>query len=198
MNQDENFYKNQFDFYKSKYWKTNHNDFVIPNGFTNYPLETYNYFSNILNNKVQVANCKLLDICCGNGLLLKHLMDTCNFEIIPFGIDFQTKSINQAKSKIHKEHKDNFITQNAKFFDFTKKIYDIILFDPYHFTDTDLKVMTDTITKNVGQFVLFYCYADVLKNLTYKCVSDFPALNSLNLDTYNYDEISFGLCYTKK
>lgn len=198
MNETELFYKNHYDFYKSKYWSTIHSDINIPNGFKEYPLREYNYFSDLLNQNVVTKDCRIIDMCCGNGLLLKHLQKNCNFYVTPFGIDFQENSIEQAKKIIHPSHKDNFITQNATDFDFTKNQFDIIIIDPYHFTSIDLKILTKKIIENVELLTVFYSYSDVLLNLNYKTISDFPSLNLLGLDTYNYEELSIGLYVSDK
>jgi SAM-dependent methyltransferase len=198
MTESELFYKSQYDFYKSKYWNTNHNDLNIPNGFDKYPLKEYNYFSDLLNDYISLSKCNILDICCGNGLLLNHLINHCSFDVIPFGIDFQENSIKQAKDEIHTNFKDNFFIKNANSFDFSERIFDIVLLDPYHFTDEDLQNLTTRILGSAKTLAVFYCYQDVLANKNYATVADFPTINSLTLKIYDYAEISIGIYVTEK
>jgi 2-polyprenyl-3-methyl-5-hydroxy-6-metoxy-1,4-benzoquinol methylase len=190
------FYKSQYDFYKVAYWNISHNSTSIPNGFIEYPEKIYNYFHQLLDDIVKINHCNILDMCCGNGLLLKHLMSKCNFDITPYGIDFQENSIIQAQNEIHKEYKENFINKNAIDFEFTLCKFDIILVDPYHFHQDDLQKLIDNILANFNLHILFYSYADVLNIFDYNSVSDFAILKSMELHVYNYPEISIAV-YTK-
>lgn len=111
------FYKQRYDYYNVNYAQ---NDILSSNGFRIYPNDIYNYFVEIVNllNKRQTS--KIMDVCCGNGLLLKHLIDNCSFRVIPFGIDFVKSSIEQAIQVIHSNNKTNFFCLNAIHFDFLK------------------------------------------------------------------------------
>ena len=98
---------------------------------------------------------------------------------------FQENSIKQAIDEIHPNFKDNFFIKNATSFDFNEGIFDIVLLDPYHFTDGDLQNLTKNILQSANVLALFYCYQDVLTNKNYTTVADFPTINALTLKTYN-------------
>lgn len=187
------YYQTRYDFYRSNYWFTDHDDIFLPNGFTKLPIEIYSHFLEIINSRVNTNHCKILDLCCGNGLLLKFLSEHSDFIITPFGVDFQEKSINQAQTIIHKEFRENFKCENATNYNFNNNSFDIILIDPYHFQSADLDKIIQNARANSFEFILFYCYADVLSNLNYNSILDFPTINKLNLEMVNFSEVSFAI-----
>ncbi|NVO08673.1 MAG: class I SAM-dependent methyltransferase [Bacteroidales bacterium] len=190
----ENFYGNSYNFYSQSYWKNKYNNLLTPNGFTYYPNAEYNYLVRIIDDLNNQYKCNIMDVCCGNGLLLKHLMEHCRSQIIPFGIDFIKPSIKQAVKVVHPNYRNNFFLSNAIEFDFSTNVFDFILLDPYHFTNQDLTRLLQTLIKQVSNSVIFYTYADVLINNNFKSVVDFPVLaRSSNMNIFNYDEISIAV-----
>ena len=193
------FYKNRYDFYSQNYWKDEHNDLFKPNGFTVYPNKEYNYFVNLIDNLNTLNQCSVIDVCCGNGLLLKHLIEHCSSQIIPYGIDFLENSIQQAKTVIHPNFRNNFFVSNAINFKFSNYFFDFVLLDPYHFTDKDLNKLFQILIKQTSNSIVLYTYADVLMQNKLQSVTDFSALNGINnLQVYNYEEISIAVLDCKK
>ena len=45
---------------------------------------------------------KILDLGCGNGMLLKFICEFSEFDLIPFGIDKKTEVIDEAKRNLSK------------------------------------------------------------------------------------------------
>ena len=194
----DDFYKNRYNFYRYSYWDSQQNDLLKPNGFTQYPHKEYDYFVNVidsLNNKVE---CRIMDICCGNGLLLRHLTECCHSQIIPFGIDFLELSIEQAVRTIHPNYSQNFFLSNAIDFDFTQSVFDFVLLDPYHFIDNDLVKLLQILIKRTTNSIIFYTYTDVLTYNDLRSVAEFSALKNVNdLKMFNYNEVSIAvLCVT--
>jgi SAM-dependent methyltransferase len=171
---------------------------LTPNGFTVYPIKEYNYFVNLIDNLNNQNQCSVIDICCGNGLLLKHLIEHCYSQIIPFGIDFLEHSIKQAKVVLHQNFSDNFFVSNAVNFDFSNFFFDLVLIDPYHFKDEDLNTLVSILIKQTFNSILFYSYADVLIQNKSRSVADFSVLTRINnLQIFNYEEISIAVLHCK-
>lgn len=192
----KDFYKDRRGFYFQHYWSTKHDNFLIPNGFIHYPTKEYDYFVTIINNLNNAKRCNIMDVCCGNGLLLKHLIEHCDHQIIPFGIDFISLSIEQAINVIHPDFRQNFFISNAIDFDFSKYTFDFILLDPYHFLDTDLKELLPRIIKQTNNSIIFYTYIDVLEQAKFDSIANFPVLKNMNtydLEVFNYEKISIAI-----
>lgn len=190
-----NFYSKTYNFYLNTYWDKPNSDFLKANGFTTYPFKEYDYFVDIIN-KNDLPKCDIIDICCGNGMLLRHLMENCHSQITPFGIDFLNPSIEQAKKEVLPDFRRNFFVSNAVDFDFSNHIFDIVLLDPYHFIDIDLVRILPIIMKQTRNSIIFYTYADVLRQTKLDSVANFPTLKSItNLEMFNYNEISIAVFY---
>jgi SAM-dependent methyltransferase len=193
------FYQDRHNFYQNSYWNIQRKNILIPNGFTVYPNKEYNYFVSIIDNLNKKAKCTIIDICCGNGLLLKHLIENCHSQIIPYGIDFLDKSINQAKTVLHQNFSNNFFVSNAINFDFSEHFFDFVLIDPYHFEDKDLKRLLQILIEQTSNCIVFYTYADILMQNKFKSVVCFPALIGIKgLQTHNYKEISIAVLNCKE
>ncbi|MEQ9714009.1 MAG: class I SAM-dependent methyltransferase [Candidatus Asgardarchaeum sp.] len=142
------------------YWKNNDGtDILRPNGFDEYPTDVYNLFLSLIDH-----DGKVLDLGCGNGLLLRHLITNSKYKLIPYGVDFIEESIKQAKEKILPEFAENFTTANIIDYDLKESSFDFILFDPYHLHPKDIPKMTHKIIKACRKNgkVIFYTYKDVL------------------------------------
>ncbi|MBN7813687.1 class I SAM-dependent methyltransferase [Algoriphagus sp. H41] len=139
---------------------------------------------------------KILDLGCGNGLLLKHLLDNSYLEIEPFGVDFLENSILQAKNLLHKEFQSNFICCNFIDYDFSHFPYDFVFLDPYHLQQNEVEFITKVL-KHTKTAVIFYTYYDVLENLKYNSVKEFPILKPFMLDSFEHQEMSFAILHKK-
>lgn len=149
-------YRNKLRAYLRDYWKYNDgSDYVRPNGFTDIPEQVYNCFCREIS-----GNGKILDMGCGNGLLLKYLMDHTAYKLLPFGIDFCRPSIKQAQSLIHPTFKNNFRICNIRDFDFRDSPYDYILFCPDHVYQKDILKTVKQILCACSENgkVVFYTY----------------------------------------
>ena len=82
------------------------------NGFDEYPELEYSMFIRAINN-IPVTSLRVIDIGCGNGLLLKHIIQNSGKQIMPYGIDFIEESIEETKCQTLPNYKDNFICKNA-------------------------------------------------------------------------------------
>lgn len=104
----EKFYRERKRRLWEMYWKNNDGtDIFMPNGFRSYPEEIYNLFLRLIDH-----DGKVIDLGCGNGLMLRHLVRRSKYSLVPYGIDFIEKSIKQAKETILPEYAENFIVGN--------------------------------------------------------------------------------------
>jgi SAM-dependent methyltransferase len=188
-----------------KYWKDNDGtDILRPNGFKEYPEEIYNIFLNLID-----RDGKIIDLGCGNGLLLKHIITRSKYKLIPYGVDFIEESIEQAKNIILPEYAQNFTVANIVDYEMGENEYDFILFDPYSVHHDDLRDMIEKIYRacKEGGKIIFYTYRDVLMVLRIIYLIKFrwiswvgdllPKDVKRNLDRRDYKKVSIGILYKK-
>ncbi len=145
------------------YWEGNDGtDILRPNGFTEYPDEIYDLFLRLIDH-----DGKVIDLGCGNGLMLRHLVTRSKYRLIPFGVDFIEESIRQAKEVVLPEYADNFTVGNVADIDLGTNAYDFIFFDPYTVHPDDLEDVVSRLLRacRPGGKVVFYTYRDVLTAL---------------------------------
>jgi 2-polyprenyl-3-methyl-5-hydroxy-6-metoxy-1,4-benzoquinol methylase len=120
---------------------------------------------------------KILDLGCGNGMLLKFLMEFSERDLIPYGIDYKKECIEYLQKKILPEYKDNFKITEIKEFDFIDAPYDIIITNPFYcypevneFKEKLLSVL------NKDGIIIYRIHNDVLENFNIKEIDDLIAI----------------------
>ena len=186
------------EFYKQKreklwkmYWTNNDGrDIYLPNGFREYPHEIYNLFCKQID-----RDGKVLDLGCGNGLMLKHLIIHTKRKLIPYGVDFLKESINQAREIILPEYAENFVVDNIVEYDYDNTPYDFIFFDPYDIHPEDTPKVLEDILRALSPKgkLICYTYRDVLNSYGYGWVGEFPHLEELELRRIDHPEVSLGI-----
>ena len=202
MKKDE-FYHTKKQRLWNMYWKENDgSDIFRPNGFSEYPYEVYDVFLDLID-----RDGKVIDLGCGNGLMLRHLTTECKHKLIPYGIDFIAESIKQAKV-ILPMYAENFKVENIVDTDLGVSSFDFIFFDPYHVHCDDMQRMIDKLLKayKPGGKIVFYTYKDVLQVLTLlhfiklkwvKWVGDLlPREIAKKLKRIDHKEVSVGVYET--
>ncbi len=130
-----NYYIERKKWFEENYWKENHNDLLIPNGIKGEPgdlISKLNILFQLIKNDGE-----MIDLGCGNGLLLKLLIIKSKQKLIPYGIDFLQKSIQQAREKVLPEFKENFSVGNVVNINFDES-FDYIIADPESVSDEDI------------------------------------------------------------
>jgi len=195
--------KGREEFYREKkrklwevYWRDNDGtDIYRPNGFAEYPDEIYDLFLSLIDH-----GGKVLDLGCGNGLMLRHLVQNSEFEPEPHGVDFIEESIRQAREVVLPQFADNFSVANIVDVELEPSSFDFIFFDPYDVHPADIPSVVERILGacKVGGKVIFYTYRDVLEALGMEWVGDFlPDELSRELKRIDHPEVSVGV-YTRK
>jgi len=72
----------------------------------------------------------ILDLGCGNGALLRALVDNSPYALTPYGIDFLAESIDEACTLILPEFRNNFLASNVAHFDFSGQTFSYIITSP--------------------------------------------------------------------
>ncbi|MGC9095221.1 MAG: class I SAM-dependent methyltransferase [Candidatus Bathyarchaeia archaeon] len=183
------------------YWKDNDgSDIFRPNGFDEYPKEIYDLFLSLIDHDGRV-----IDLGCGNGLMLRHLLTKSKHKLIPYGVDFIEESIKQAKEVILPMYAENFKVGNIVDIELGTGYFDFIFFDPYDVHPNDVQGMIDKLLKACkhGGKIIFYTYKDVLKALRLiklfklkwvKWVGDLlPQEIARKLKRIDHDEVSVGV-----
>ncbi|MBO3799975.1 MAG: class I SAM-dependent methyltransferase [Candidatus Brockarchaeota archaeon] len=72
----------------------------------------------------------VIDLGCGNGLMLRRLVTRSSYKLIPYGVDFIEESIKQAIEVILPMYAGNFAVTNIVVVDLGINFFDFIFFDP--------------------------------------------------------------------
>ena len=185
------YYSKNKEYFSKEYWDNNNGtDLIRPNGFKEYPIFVYTALCQQIH-----KSGKVLDLGCGNGLMLKHLMQYSGYKLIPYGIEFLKDSIKQAKEILHPQYKDNFLTGNIINYSFDKGPFDFIFLTPHHIHPSDRKNFLKKLKKKCSQGgrIIFYAHSDVLKGHRYNWVGEFPEIKNWKLIRKDSPQVSIGL-----
>lgn len=145
------------------YWRDRAcKDIYLPSGFKEYPSEIYDLFLTLIH-----RDGKVLDLGCGNGLLLKHLVERSEYELEPFGVDFIEESIQQAREMVLPDYSSNFIVLNIVDYELKPRFFDFIFLDPTDIHKDDMNGFLNKVIracKPSGK-IIFYTYRDVMRVL---------------------------------
>lgn len=186
-----NYYLKNQKFYLKTYWKNNDgSDLYRPNGFKSYPENVYAAFCQQID-----KNGKVLDLGCGNSLMLKHLMEHSGYQLIPYGIDFLELSIKQAKEIVLPQYAANFKAGNMLNYSFEKGPFDFIFLSPGHLYPQDRTLFFEKLKRfcQTEGKIIFYEYPDSAKALGCTWVGDFPELKGWGLNRKDYPDVSIGI-----
>lgn len=140
------------------------------NGFDEYPVLEYSMFIQAINN-IYLNSLSVIDIGCGNGLLLKHIIQNSGKHIIPYGIDFIEESIDEAKYRTLPDFKDNFSCTNAVSYIFQRS-FDLVLFDVSLLKREDSDAFLERVQNKGIPYCIVYLYADVMEIMQISNVAD--------------------------
>lgn len=153
--------------YRKKYYPEGHQNLYIPNGIKDFRtlLRKYFYLLNIIEN-----NGKIIDFGCGNGMMLKFVVQNTECKLIPFGVDFLPESIKQAKTKIFPEFKENFVCMNIIDYDFSDNNFNYILIDPAYLFEDDWNYFYEKCMNNLnkGGHIILYISPDEFLEFNFK------------------------------
>lgn len=185
------FYRRLHEWYARAYWTDNDGtDLCRPNGFPRLPEVVYTLFAE------QVTQSgRILDLGCGNGLMLKYVVSRSPHALIPYGVDLMPESIAQARQIVLPEFADNFSVGNVADYAFADSPYEYIFVGPDDLYPQDLEAIVGAVTRAcaVGGRVIFYCYRDVLSSNDLAWVGEIPPLSRLGPRRIDRPEVSLGV-----
>lgn len=190
-NKRQIFYANLRQKFMKMYWKDNDGtDIFLPNGFHGNPGKIYSYFCEQITH-----DGKVLDLGCGNGLMLRYLMARTPFKLIPYGVDLLKPSIRQAREVIHPKYKKHFIQGNIIDYKYRNAPFDFIFVSPRDICPTDMSQFIQDVVSacSNGGRLIFYAYQDVLRAYGYSWVGEFLGSSKIEIRRKNYPGVSFGI-----
>uniref|UniRef100_Q023K5 Methyltransferase domain-containing protein n=1 Tax=Solibacter usitatus (strain Ellin6076) TaxID=234267 RepID=Q023K5_SOLUE len=187
----DQFYSKLREGYAQQYWgDRDGSDIFHPNGFPSLPTVIYDFFCE------QIAHDgKVLDLGCGNGLMVRHLTERSRFRLIPYGVDFLGASIRQAQEVILPQFASHFSVGNLVNYPFPHAPYDFIFSSPDNVYPTDRSAFLDALPSKCARdgCVIFYSYRDMLTNSQREWVGEVPELSRLPLERKDGPEVSLGI-----
>jgi trans-aconitate methyltransferase len=122
-------------------WLENHKEYfsVGKNGYSGPP---YRYYACLLP-MIDRAG-KLMDLGCGNGMLLKCALELSGHFIIPYGIDSEKECIKEAKTVLP-SYSENLHVGDIRDYDFYEGPFDMLLTNPFHVGLNNIKNMQNFV-----------------------------------------------------
>jgi SAM-dependent methyltransferase len=190
------FYESAYAWYADAYWNSNDGtDLCRPNGFPRLPRPVYDLFASQV-----VQGGKVLDLGCGNGLMLKYLVDVSPNRVVPYGVDWLERSIAQARHVVLPEFEGHFFVANLVDYDFADAPYRCIFVAPddVHPDDREQFFRTAVDALSDDGRIVFYCYRDVLDNQAVSWPGDLHGLTTLPLEQIDSDPVVLGVFHKRR
>ena len=188
------------------YWGTRHSvtisnnsnntdnaESLIRSGFSCFPEEEYRTILNAIRFSTKKYS-YVFDMGCGCGNLLGFIKRNIGYEATLIGVDFLEESISLAAL-----NNPNIQFYCSNVIDYKPPQASIgcrvVLIDPYHYLDADLKRLIDCYIAN-NMDVILYTYNDVLAGLRYKTIMEFDLFKHYNASFFvNNSTISVAGIY---
>ena len=131
----------------------------VRGGFKEYPGEIYDLFTSLIHKSGRV-----IDLGCGNDLLLRHLVENSRYKLEPFGADFIEESIQQARKQILPAYSNNLTVSNIVDYKLDPESFDFILLNPTEIHRDNIDWFLDEVIRacRPGGKIIFYIYRDVM------------------------------------
>lgn len=143
----KNSYRHQAESYRRRYYPEGRENLFIPNGIKDLRAlhKKYAYLLTIIK-----SGGKIIDFGCGNGMMLKFVVMNAKRALIPYGVDWLSESIKQAKKTIFSEFKKNFVCMNIRDYDFSSGAFQYIVTNPAYLLENDWNSFYETCMKNLN------------------------------------------------
>jgi 2-polyprenyl-3-methyl-5-hydroxy-6-metoxy-1,4-benzoquinol methylase len=150
-------YDTRREWYRRTYWGRSTGCPWEVNGFDRFPSGIYRRFSSLIH-----RGGKIIDLGCGNGLLLKYLCENGMFPLVPYGIDFVKEPIEQAKREILPGFQNHFRLGNIIDYEFEDGPFDFILMNPHYVLEEDRDRLAHRCLEHLRDRgrLIFYSYPD--------------------------------------
>jgi len=133
---------------------------------------------------------KIIDLGCGNGMLIKFIMEFSGHTFIPYGIDIEHKPIKHAKI-IHHEYAHNFRAYDINNYDFSEGPFDIIISSPSY--APNMRKYTYTCVENLAEKgrLIYRMHDDVIRKLNLHKLDELEDFEGLNMRISKGDGLVF-------
>ncbi len=88
---------------------------------------------------------RVLDLGCGNGLVLRHLVENSEFELEPYGLTSSRSTLRQAREVVLPQFADNLSVANVANVNLEPSSFDFMFFDPYDIHPDDILTVVERI-----------------------------------------------------
>ena len=171
--------------------KNKHFFSVKMNGYNNIPKNSYTATLPLID-----RGGKIIDLGCGNGMLLNFILQFSGYHLIPYGIDLNKEAIQQAKTDVLPEYADNFIAGDIKDYMYKDGPFDIIISSLSHsIGDPKDHIKKCMNALKPGGRVIYVFYYDVIHQSGITSLDEY--VDEFNM-VFSYGcEILFGTIYKK-
>jgi len=174
---------------QEEWFENNKDKFSLDlNGYLVLPMEAYDSTLPFIH-----KNGKVIDLGCGNGMLLKFLMEFSGHELTPYGIDNKEALIAKAKEELL-DFKDNFKVDDVKTHNFSNSTFDIIITNPFY-TRPNMKEFTKKCIEhlNTGGRIIFRVHNDVLEKNNIKDITEVNDFKDFNMKITKNNVLTIGI-----
>ena len=164
---------------------------VKMNGYSNIPKNSYTSTLPLID-----RGGKIIDLGCGNGMLLNFLLQFSGYHLIPYGIDLNKEAIQQAKTDVLPEYADNFTAGDIKDYGYEDGPFDIILSSLFHSIGAPKEYIKKCMNAlKPGGKVIYVFYYDVIHKSGITSLDEY--VDEFNM-VFSYGcEILFGIIHKK-
>lgn len=171
-------------------WLKNNAQYFSPemNGYSGPPIGQYLSTLPLID-----RNGKIIDLGCGNGMLLKFLIEFSSKSLECYGVDINEKAIKEAKILLP-IFQSNFIVDDVRKVELGKKPYDIIITNPFYAHPN----LADYVYKCINGLtdagkLIFRVHDDVLKKNNIKSILEIELFRKLGLITSRGSGLEIGI-----
>jgi len=160
------------------------------NGYTSPPLGPYLSTLPLID-----RGGKILDLGCGNGMLLSFLMRFSAHSLRPYGVDINVAPIEQARRVILPKYKGNFMVGYLTDFNFKGSPFDIIITNPFYVHPQQAGLYIDKCWDNLNKSgrLILRVHDDMLKKHKVNNISSLPYLKKLPCRVARGEGLALGI-----
>lgn len=125
---------------------------------------------------------KIMDLGCGNGMLLKFLQRFSGHQLVPFGIDHKELPIVQARTEVLPEHVANFQVADVNDYRFEEGPFDLIISNPVY-AGSRMRQFTEHCLAHLspGGRLIYRLHDDVVRANNLSRPQEHPAFQDLGM-----------------